>query len=263
MQRQSLLYSINLIVFLVSCFLVPVKIFSFYFYILCCVSSIVAVYQHIRSKKFSTVAPVFKNVGERSTAKSYRPGSLLFVVSKVIKKLVNNRLVDHLEEQYGFRSFRSTADLLTVVSDRITRDFNRSGVTQAVAFDIFIAYDMFWLAGLLHKRNSYMGFQVRYLVVFCLFLVIDDFEWFRMGSLHKNIQFMLESLKALFLVQRLSYYTIMTFLMILSAILLSMLMILPTTISVVKNLICDSSQNCLLSLHLIYNYWEIGQKRTC
>ena len=37
---------------------------------------------------------------------------------------------------YGFRSSRSTADLLTVASDRITRVFNRSGATQAVALDI-------------------------------------------------------------------------------------------------------------------------------
>ena len=38
--------------------------------------------------------------------------------------------------QYGFRSSRSTADLLTDVSDRITWAFNRSGATQAVALDI-------------------------------------------------------------------------------------------------------------------------------
>ena len=37
--------------------------------------------------------------------------------------------------QYGFRSSRSTADLVAVVSDRISRAFNRSGATQAVAFD--------------------------------------------------------------------------------------------------------------------------------
>ena len=34
--------------------------------------------------KVSSVAPVFKNVGERSTAKNYRPVSLLSVVSKVL-----------------------------------------------------------------------------------------------------------------------------------------------------------------------------------
>ena len=61
--------------------------------------------------KVSSVVPVFKIVGERSTAKNYRPVSLLSVVSKVFEKLVNNRIVDHLEKcgffsdfQYGFRS---------------------------------------------------------------------------------------------------------------------------------------------------------------
>ena len=41
---------------------------------------------------------VFKNVGERSTAKNYLPVSLLSVVSKVFERLVNNRIVDHLEK---------------------------------------------------------------------------------------------------------------------------------------------------------------------
>ena len=62
---------------------------------------------------------VFKNVEERSTAKNYRPVSLLPVVSKVFEKLINNRIVDHLMKcgffshfQYGFRSSQSTADFL-------------------------------------------------------------------------------------------------------------------------------------------------------
>ena len=37
-----------------------------------------------------------------------------------------------------------------------------------------------------------MEFQVRYLALFLLFSVIGSFEWFWMGSLHKNIQLMLE-----------------------------------------------------------------------
>ena len=40
------------------------------------------------------MVPVFKNVGERSTAKNYCSVSLLSVVSKVFEKLVNNRIVD-------------------------------------------------------------------------------------------------------------------------------------------------------------------------
>ena len=51
--------------------------------------------------------------------------------------------------------FRSTADLLTVVSDRIARAFNRSGATRAVALDISKTFDRVWHAGLLHKLKSY------------------------------------------------------------------------------------------------------------
>ena len=56
--------------------------------------------------------------------------------SKVFEKLVNNRIIDHLEKcglfsdfQYGFKSSRSTADLVKVVSDRLARAFNSSGAT--------------------------------------------------------------------------------------------------------------------------------------
>ena len=44
------------------------------------------------------MVPEFKNVGERSAAKNYRSFSLLSVVSEVFEKLVNNRIVDHLEK---------------------------------------------------------------------------------------------------------------------------------------------------------------------
>ena len=109
--------------------------------------------------KVSSVVPVFKNAGERSTAKNYCHVSLVSVVSKVFEKLLNNRIVDHLQKchhfQYSFRSSRSTADLLTVVSDRIARTFNRSGATRAAALDISKAFDRVWHAGLLDKLKSY------------------------------------------------------------------------------------------------------------
>ena len=241
--------------------------------------------------KVSSVVPVFKNVGERSTAKNYRPVSLLSLVSKVFEKLVNNRIVDHLEKcglfsdfQYGFRSSRSTADLLTVVSDRIAWAFNRSGATRAVALDISKAFDRVWHASISFRfRFSYKDvylnsffprtaklwnslpiecfpltnlslteFQVRYSALFLLFSVIDDFEWFWMESFHKIIQLMREFLKAPFLVLHFSYYTLMTFLMMLSVILLSMLMILLSIPGVIGLLICVNNLNWLLNLNLIY-----------
>ena len=69
------------------------------------------------------MVPVFKNVGKRSIAKSYPPVSLLSLIGKVFEKLVHNRIVDHLEKcglfsdfQYGFKSSRSTAELLGLLT---------------------------------------------------------------------------------------------------------------------------------------------------
>ena len=107
--------------------------------------------------------------------------------------------------QYGFRSTRSTVDLLIVVSDRIARAFNMFRDTRAVALDISKA-------------------------LFLLFSVKGSFEWFWMEGLHKNIQLMLEFLKAPFLFQHFSCYTLMTF-----------LMILFSTLNVIRHLTCGSN----------------------
>ena len=116
--------------------------------------------------RVSLVVPVLKNVGERSTAKNYCPVRLLSVVNKVFQKLANNRIGDDLEKcglfsdfQDGFRSSRSTADILTVVSDRVTRAFNSSRATGALALDIAKAFGRVWHAGLL--LLSLVEFQVR------------------------------------------------------------------------------------------------------
>ena len=158
---------------------------------------------------------VFKNFGERSIAKNCNPVSLLCLVSKVFEKLVNNRIVDHIENcgffsdfQYNFRSSQSTTDFLTVASDRIARAFNRSGATRAVAPDISKAFDRVWHVGLLHKLRSYgMSGQIFGLVSSFL---SNSFKWFWIGSLLKNIQLIPELLKAPFMVLHFSYYTLMT-----------------------------------------------------
>ena len=190
-------------------------------------------------------------------SKNYRPVSLLSVVSKVFEKLVNNIIVDHLDKschcfdfQYGFRSSRSTADLLIVISDRIARAFNRSGATRAVALDISKAFDRIWHVDLLHKLKSY-GISGQTFGLTLLFSVIDSFEWFWLESLYKKIQLMLEFLKAPFLVPHFSYYTSMAFLTMLSVILLSMLMMLLLILSMIRNLTCGNNLNWLLNLNLI------------
>ena len=57
---------------------------------------------------------------------------------------------------YGFRSSQSTADLLTVVPDKIARAFNRwllAGATRVAALD------RVWHVGLLHKLKYYQIFR--------------------------------------------------------------------------------------------------------
>ena len=125
--------------------------------------------------KVSSVVPVFKNVGERSTAKNYGPVSLLSVVGKVFERLLKNRIVDHLEKRglfsdflYGFRSSRSIADLLTVVFDRIARAFNRLDLLELwhlIYPRLLTGFGMLIFFTIL----SLMEFQVRYLVLFLFF----------------------------------------------------------------------------------------------
>ena len=99
---------------------------------------------------------------------------------------------------------------------------------------------------------SLVEFQFRYLTLFFLFLITDGFEWSWMENLDKNMQLMLEFLKASFLVVHFSCYRFITFLIMLSVILLSVLMILLSILSVIRHLICGNNLNWLLNLNLIY-----------
>ena len=81
------------------------------------------------------------------------------MVNKVFEKLVNNRLLVQLEK-YSFLSdfhygFRSTADSLTVASDRIAWAFNRPRAPQDVTLDISKAFGRVWHTDFLRKLKSY------------------------------------------------------------------------------------------------------------
>ena len=165
------------------------------------------------------------------------------MVSNVFEKLVNNKIADHLEKcglfsdfQYGFRSSQSTADLLTVVSDRIVRAFNRSGASRAVALVMSKAFNRVCHVDRLHKLNSYR-------ISGQIFGLISSF------LSNRQLQMALDGKSSQeYLVNAgapqgyiLGPTTLMTFLMILSVILLSLLMILLSTVNVISHLICCSN----------------------
>ena len=117
---------------------------------------------------------------------------------------------------------------------------NKSGATQAQAFDISKAFSRAWHAGLLHKRKSY-GISGKIFDLIVSFLT-NRWVWLGLvGKHHKNIQLMLEFLKAPFLILHFSYYTFMTILLMLTVILLSMLMILLPPLNMISHLTCGNS----------------------
>ena len=163
------------------------------------------------------------------------------MINKVFEKLVNNRFVDtqnfdHFSDfQYGFTYSRSVARLLIDVG----------------LFELWHIQD-FWqvrvglgYAGL-HRIKSceisggVFGLILSFLSNRQLLVVLD-------GELHKKFQWILVFLKASFLVLHFSCYTLMTFRMISSVILLSMLMMLLCTLSVIKYSICGNNYNQLTS----------------
>ena len=124
--------------------------------------------------KSSEVVPAFKNDGDRSDPGKYRPISLLSTVGKIFESFINDSLIKHLDStglfsdlQYGFRTLRSTADILTVLSERIYNSMDAGGETRAIALDISKAFDKVWHAGLLQAEILWCCWpHPRYLGIF-------------------------------------------------------------------------------------------------
>ena len=93
---------------------------------------------------------------------NYRPISLLNVLAKIYSKLMNFKLIDHLEDnnilresQYGFRKKRGTATLLSQLYERVVRaKANKKTLVTLVLRDIKKAFDKVWIKGLIYKLKK-------------------------------------------------------------------------------------------------------------
>ena len=141
--------------------------------------------------------------------------------------------------QISFRSSQSTANLLTVVSDRIGRTFNRSGATRAVALDIFKAFDRVCHAGLLHKLKS-KGISGQIFGLISSFLSNKRFRVVLDGKSSQEYPVIAGVLQGSILGPTL-FLLYINDLMMLSVILLFMLMMLLYTLHLIRHLICGNN----------------------
>ena len=90
------------------------------------------------SWRFANITPV-----SPSDPSNYRPIAITSIFCKVMEKIVNRKLMSFLESRnllddrkYGFRSNRSTGDLMTYLTHKIGRSIQGYGESQLLSLDI-------------------------------------------------------------------------------------------------------------------------------
>ena len=108
--------------------------------------------------KHAIVRPILKPGKDRNDLNSYRPIALTNTFSKLIEKLIVNRLTWYLEKnqllnpsQSGFRRFMNTCDPIIRLNQEAEIAVNSGNITIAILIDFTKAFDLLWIDGLLLK----------------------------------------------------------------------------------------------------------------
>nr|KAG5699230.1 hypothetical protein BaRGS_012751 [Batillaria attramentaria] len=108
--------------------------------------------------KEATIIPIRKKEKDPAKKTSYRPISLLSCLGKTLERMINKRLMWHLEsnnlitkEQTAFRKNRSTEDQLVYLAQSIENAFQEKKKVVATFIDLSKAFDKVWKDGLLLK----------------------------------------------------------------------------------------------------------------
>lgn len=95
--------------------------------------------------------------------KSYRPISLLPIISKVLESIIQKRIQLYIDRfkvipnhQFGFRKSHATIDQIHRITDVIEKAFERKEICSTVFLDVAQAFDKVWHQGLLYKLNRFL-----------------------------------------------------------------------------------------------------------
>lgn len=115
-----------------------------------------------RQWKKSLVIPILKQNSNKTDPKNYRPISLSNCLSKVLQKMVNQRLLWFLESnellnkhQSGFRQGRSTTEQIINLESEIQTAFRYKQHLIAIFLDIEKAYDTVWKYNILSSMKEF------------------------------------------------------------------------------------------------------------
>ena len=104
------------------------------------------------------ICPIHKKGKNKKDPKSYRPISLISCLGKLMERIINRRLVWHLEAnnlltptQTGYRKHQNTEDQLAPLAQEIETSFQEKNKVVSVFFNLYRAFDKVWREGLLLK----------------------------------------------------------------------------------------------------------------
>ena len=112
--------------------------------------------------KTAKIIPIYKNKGEKTIMSNYRPISLLPALSKLLERIIYNRIYNHViankilfEKQFGFQKNMSTDYAVCELSNSLLKSFDEGKFTLGVFIDLSKAFDTVDHEILLSKLKHY------------------------------------------------------------------------------------------------------------
>lgn len=128
-----------------------------------------------RHFKTALIHPIFKS-GDRDSVNNYRPISVLPAMSKILEKLINNRLIAYLDKnklissnQFGFTRGKCTEDALRTFTEYVVTALDSNFKCIGVFLDLAKAFDTVSIPILLDKIEL-MGIRGNSLELFRSYL---------------------------------------------------------------------------------------------